>query len=84
MPYETEIEEKREMEKKLEKFNFHILYFVRNGNEYRELLCCDTYFRINGGKRHEDLPTYLETITLKGWKQTDLHGYLKVKYHGKE
>lgn len=66
--------------------NFRILYFIRNGNEYREIKAYESegndYFRINNGKRHADLETYLKTITLKGWKETDLQGYLKAKYKG--
>lgn len=65
----------------------HSVYFIRNEREFREVhIAEDTYFgryyRVNGGKMHfDDVTKYISDITKrKGWRKTDLRGYLRNKY----
>ncbi len=59
------------------------LYFI-NGNNYRQIHYDpdNKEYRINWGKRHNGKPTeYVNHMVSNGWKQTDLAGYINVKYN---
>jgi hypothetical protein len=66
---------------------FHVLYFVRNSGEYRNVCIKDDHYRITGmnggmGKAHpsSEFGKYYQQMLAKGWRKVTQREFLKSKY----